>query len=407
MRTATDDQAWLITLVEVLKRCEMAQPDEIISEINSVTGIVGIEMTVYLADLEQVRLRPLPERGKPSPAPLTIDGTIAGRAFTQIKTVPAGDRAGPLRLWVPIVDDSERLGVADVLVLVPPASLTEFEVHQQRVETLIGLIAHLLATKRPYGDTLHQVRRTREMSVSGELLLAALPPLTFSCHRMVVSAILEPCYEVGGDAFDYAVDGPLADLVVLDATGHGLRAGLTATLALAAIRAARRNGEGLYAMARAVDTVLVEQFGDFRFATGVLAELDLDTGLMRYINAGHPEPLLMRRGKAIRALDGGRRLPMGLDDSAITVAEEMLEPGDRLLLYTDGVVEARSRDGQPFGLERLVDLAERSAVAQLPAPETLRRLSHKVLAHQDGPPRDDATILLMEWSRAAAERTYP
>jgi serine phosphatase RsbU (regulator of sigma subunit) len=114
--------------------------------------------------------------------------------------------------------------------------------------------------------------------------------------------------------------------------------------------------------------------------------------------------LLLRRGKVIRRLGRGRRLPLGLDDPQIDIAEESLEPGDRLLLYTDGVTEAQDRHGEPFGEQRLADLVERHAAAGLPAPETLRRLCHAALAHSDGPPADDATLLLLEWSPRAAER---
>jgi sigma-B regulation protein RsbU (phosphoserine phosphatase) len=109
----------------------------------------------------------------------------------------------------------------------------------------------------------------------------------------------------------------------------------------------------------------------------------------------------------VRNLDRGRRLPLGLDDAHVDVAEEILEPGDRLLLYTDGVIEAHSEDGTPFGSDRLADLAERHAAAQLPAPETLRRLSHHVLRHQHGPLRDDATLLLLDWSTAAVTEALP
>jgi hypothetical protein len=401
------DGAWLQALVDILERGKLAQPDELGREINAAMSPLGVDITLYLADLEQVRLWPVPEPGKSAPEPISIDGTVAGRSYMLVTTMPAGERSGPLRLWVPIVDDSERLGVADVLMYDPPTDLAAFQLCRERIETVVALVAHLVTTKLPYGDLLHQVRRTTTMGIAGELLRSMLPPLTFACHRMVVGAIFEPCYEVGGDAFDYAVDGAVARFVVLDAMGHGLSAGLGAAVALAAIRAARRDGHGLFAMAQAADTELTEQFPELRFVTGVLAELGLDNGLLRYINAGHPAPLLMRRGKAVLVLDGGRRLPMGIGDGSVTVAEASLEPGDRLLLYTDGVVQARGADDEEFGVDRLADLAERSTAADLPAPETLRRLSQAVIEHQYGPPADDATILLMEWSRTGPQQVHP
>jgi phosphoserine phosphatase RsbU/P len=177
--------------------------------------------------------------------------------------------------------------------------------------------------------------------------------------------------------------------------------------ALAALRTARRDGQDLSAMADAADTALTEQFTDVRFVTGVFVDLNTVTGTVRYLNAGHPRPLLLRRGKAVRQLMGGRRLPLGLGRGLGDAGEEHLEPGDRILLFTDGVVEAQDPDGVLFGVDRLVDLAERGAAAGLPGPETLRRLTHTVLEHQHGAARDDATLVLLEWSEEAAARTQP
>jgi phosphoserine phosphatase RsbU/P len=392
---------WHDALVTLLESTQQAQPDEIADCVSDAVQRLGLAVSCYLIDEEQQRLHPLPARGRPSGDSLKVDGTVAGRAFTMVTTQLSGPQDGPRRLWVPMVDSTERLGV--VCFDLGPAH-PEQDALRERCETLVNLVGHLLAGKLPYGDLLARVRRTRPMSTASELLIASLPPLTFSCERMVVSAILEPCYDIGGDAFDYAVDGLNVRFVMLDAMGRGLGACLTAVTALAAIRAARRDGHGLYAMARAADAALTEQFGRRTFATAVLGDLDLDTGLLRYINAGHPRPLVLRRSKAVRELTGGPRLPLGLDDSRIQVGEEMLEPGDRLLLHTDGVVEARDPAGEMFGVDRLIDLAEQAAVAELPAPETLRRLSQAVRQHQDSPARDDATLMLLEWSAAASRR---
>jgi serine phosphatase RsbU (regulator of sigma subunit) len=108
----------------------------------------------------------------------------------------------------------------------------------------------------------------------------------------------------------------------------------------------------------------------------------------------------MRHGKVVKELDEGRRTLFGIEHSSVTVAEEWLEPGDRIVFYTDGITEARTADGAFFGLRRLVDHLERAATAELPAPETLRRISHDVLAYQGGALRDDATLLIAEWASA-------
>ncbi|HYN92229.1 MAG TPA: PP2C family protein-serine/threonine phosphatase [Pilimelia sp.] len=398
------DLLWHEALVDLLHRTRMCQPDEVAGHVSAAAARMGLEVTIYLVDHEQLSLRALPEHAKPTPDPLPVDDGAAGEAFTLVKTVQAGGGNELQRLWVPLIDGAERLGVADVRVspnLPVDAPLI------RRCETLIGLAGHLVATKLPYGDALHIVRRSRPMSTAAELLLPLLPPLTFSCERLVVSAVLEPAYEVGGDAFDYAVDGSNAYLAILDAMGRGLSAGLAAAVALSALRAARRAGQDLPAMVAAADEALSGEFGEARFVTGVVARLDLDTGLLRYVNAGHPEPVLLRSGRVVDQLAGGRRLPFGLRDATPHIGATVLQPMDRLLFHTDGVVEARGADGRPFGVDRLVHLTEEHAAAALPAPETLRRLAHSVLAHQQGPPIDDATLLLLDWSSSAAERTQP
>ncbi len=128
---------------------------------------------------------------------------------------------------------------------------------------------------------------------------------------------------------------------------------------------------------------------------------------MRYLNAGHPRPLLLRRAKVVGDLEHGRRLRLGIADAGAPIGEAGLEPGDHLLLYTDGITEARTPDGDRFGTERLAALAERHAADRLPAPESLRRLAHAVGDHQQRDFADDATLLVMQWSSRAALRTVP
>jgi serine phosphatase RsbU (regulator of sigma subunit) len=79
------------------------------------------------------------------------------------------------------------------------------------------------------------------------------------------------------------------------------------------------------------------------------------------------------------------------------VAEEHLQPGDKLLFFTDGVVEARSKHEEQYGNERLVDSLERELQRDLSAAEMLRRLARSILDHRSGPLKDDATMLLLHW----------
>lgn len=306
---------------------------------------------------------------------------------------------------MPIVDGTERIGVLHARLPTGTDPTRADVIAGCRL--LAGIVGHLITGKSAFGDSLVQARRSRPMTPAAELLWQLLPPLTFATEQIVFSAVLEPCYDVGGDAFDYAVDGQLARFGIFDAVGKGMPAAIAAAVALGASRASRRAGGDLAAVAEAADRAIAEQFPDVRFVTAVLAELDLAAGRLRYVSAGHPPPALLRRGKAVRTLEGGRRTPLGVPPSRTAVAQESFEPGDRLLLYTDGITEARDENGVMFGPDQLVGLVERSAADELPVAETVRRLSHAVLDHQGGPPRDDATLMLLEWSPQAARRSTP
>ncbi|WP_446218893.1 PP2C family protein-serine/threonine phosphatase [Micromonospora sp. IBHARD004] len=395
----TTTEPWLRALADLLFRSHRLPPDQLTTVVDAALDGLGVTVTTYLVDAEQESLHPLPGPGRP--APLPIDTSLPGRAYTEVR-VRAGQDG---RLWVPVVDGTDRLGLLEMLL--PPGLDPTDEAVRDGARLIAGLIGHLVASKAAYADVMHRTRRTRPMTVSAELLWQLLPPLTFATDTVVVSAILEPCYEVGGDAFDYSLNGPRTALAIMDGVGHGLPAVLTTSVALSALRAARRAGADLPDQATAVDAAIRAQWTDGRFVTGVLADLDTATGTLRYVNAGHPAPVVLRHGRAVRALTGGRRTPLGVSAGPRTVAEVRLEPGDRLLLHTDGVTEARNAAGEMFGLPRLADLAERHIRSGLPAPETLRRLNRAVAGHRGGASRDDETIVLVEWSGEATARAEP
>jgi serine phosphatase RsbU (regulator of sigma subunit) len=260
-----------------------------------------------------------------------------------------------------------------------------------------SLVAELVVTRDAYSDVFSRLRRRRELSLAAEIQWELLPPLTYASDRVVLTGSLEPTYEIGGDTFDYAVNGPLVDLAVLDAVGHGLPAALLATAAVGAYRHARRSGLDLPAVAAAMDAVVAGQFPGSRFATAAVARLDLDTGLLRWVNCGHPYPLLVRDGVLVRPPACRPARPLGLLARDPDVCEVQLRRGDRVLFYTDGVVEARSPEGEFFGEERLADLVVRAELAGDPPPETMRRLMGSVMEHQAGQLQDDASIVMVEW----------
>ena len=367
-------------------------PDRVATAVAEHLADLGMtDVAVHLVDLAQRLLMPLAVEGVAPRLALDIDTTVAGRAFRSEQLVEEAADAGGIRLWVPLVDGAERLGVLGLTV-----AQTD-EATRRRASQLAAISAGLVVSKSVYGDSLVMARRRHEMDLAAELRWSLLPPLTYTNDRVAISGMLEPAYEIAGDCFDYSVNGDLLHLAIVDAMGHGLEASCMATLAVTSYRHSRRRELDLVGTFMAMDKVVADQFGPERYVTGQLGRLHTGTGRLSWVNAGHPQPLLLRGGHEVSALDCETSLPLGLGYVPAEVAEVSLEPGDAVLFFTDGVTEARCPEGEMFGRGRLADLfVTASAEGDVPA-EMMRRLVHSVLAHQQGRLQDDATLLLVEW----------
>ena len=360
---------------------------------------IGVELepddvVVYLADFAQTTLEPLPSLAGTTVASEAVATTMAGRAFVDGDLVWA-ERPEGIRVWVPIVESSDRTGVL---------ALTVAQLSEATAGTCLelGLMAgYLIATHARYTDLYNVHRRRRSLSLAASMQWDLLPPLVLKTDLVSVAALLEPAYEVGGDCFDYALNGTTLDLGMFDPMGHSGRSALMAALAVGSYRHYRREGRTLREIHAGLDAAVEQQFHP-AFITGQLARIDLVTGSLSWTNAGHPPPLLIRGGSVLSELVCSPTLPFGIgslmgDCPVVTVANEALEPGDSVLFYTDGVVEAHTRGGEQFGTERLADLASQHASDELEPEEVVRRIVRSVLEHQDQRLSDDATLMLFRW----------
>jgi serine phosphatase RsbU (regulator of sigma subunit) len=373
----------------VLEASHLASAADLPGVIAKCVERLGVrQYVVYVADYEQRRLVPLvPDRRADTHE---IDATMAGRAFRTIEIVEAPADGG-MRLWIPLLDGADRVGVVEVVT----DDISEGM--RTALQHVASLTAELMVAKDQYSDVYAIARRHHPMSLAAEMQWELLPPVTFENLQIAISGVLEPTYHIAGDSFDYAVNGDTAHVAIVDAMGHGFAATMMATVAVNAYRHSRRHGRTLEETYRSIDDVIGERFGIDQFVTMQLVELDGSSGALRWLNAGHPAPLQVRNGKFVGPLTCAPTLPVGFGGAVAEVATESLEPGDKLLFFTDGVIEARSPSGEFFGEGRLADLLVRAITAEVPPAETVRRLSQAILAHQEGDLQDDATLLLLTW----------
>lgn len=383
-------------LGDALRMAQQADPASIPEVVLKVAADLGAtDVVLYLVDFAQTTLEPLPDRTTHADLPKSeiVATTLAGRAFVDQRPAIA-ERDDGARVWVPIVEGSDRTGV--LAVTVPEAT----DAIVGRCEELGLFAGYLIATQARSTDLYNLHRRRRSLSVAASMQWDLLPPLVLKTERIAVAGLVEPAYDVGGDCFDYALNGAMFELGVFDPLGHGVKSALIAAMCIGSYRHDRREGHSLEQIHAHLDQAMTAEFPQ-AFATGQLARIDVDTGTMSWTCAGHPPPLLIRGSKVIGELACAPALPFGLGQLAVgtvaTIETDSLEPGDSVLFYTDGVTEAHAPGGTEFGVERLADLAGQHASDELEPEELVRRLVRAVLEHQNDLLNDDATMVLFKW----------
>jgi hypothetical protein len=371
----------------LLHESRTAAPDEVGSFLASRVGAFGMaDLSVYVTDYEQRSLVPIV--GSAATDAIPLDGSTGGTAFT---TASQGIEAvdGGSRLWSVVVDGAARLGVMAVTV-----DLADEET-RMLADSLAGVTAALLVTRGQCTDSYTVLQRSEKFSLAAEMQWGLLPPSSLDSGRVSVAGLIQPAYHVGGDSFDYAVNGDILDFAVFDAMGHGLESSQLAHLAVSSYRHSRRVGLDLPSTYTAMDTAIASRGGGETFVTCILGRLDLPTGALSWVNVGHPLPLLVRDGVLVGPLACAPTLPAGLGGDAPDPAHDLLRSGDRLFCVTDGVIDAHRPGGEDFGEERLEAFLSNASGTRLDAAETVRQLSHTVL-DLHGSLSDDTTAFLVE-----------
>jgi serine phosphatase RsbU (regulator of sigma subunit) len=376
-------------LARMVERATTTSPCDVFGLLDLLCELVGAKGARFLvADYSLRTLRPFDTTGPVGEAQ-TIAGTMAGRVFMGGEIQVTG--AHPTVVLVPLSEGASRIGVLEL----------EFDEWDgdvpEMLDPLLSIFVMSWVVKARYTDTAARARRSEPLSAAAEVQWDLLPPLSCATDQVAVSGILEPAYDIGGDSFDYAFDNECVDFVVIDAIGHGMSAVLMSAAAINSLRNSRRARRDLSDAYRIADESIASQFGHCYYVTGIMGTLDLRTGTLTWINAGHVLPMLVRNGTFAGPLPCKPSLPLGLGGSVVEVATSALQSGDRVLFYTDGITEARSSSGEFFGEDRLSDFLVRASLERLPTRDTVRHIADNTLTFSDDGLRDDATMLLLEY----------
>ena len=237
-----------------------------------------------------------------------------------------------------------------------------------------------------------------ELSVATKIQADMLPKDFPENDVIGLYAAMTPAKEVGGDFYDFFfVDDDHLALVMADVSGKGVPAALFCVVAKAIIRDKVMLGGDPASILYDVNNILCQNNSAGLFITVWLGILDLGTGVVEYVNAGHEYPIIGNGNTEVSVIESENCPPLAaMEDMTFTNERITLVPGGNLFLYTDGVTEAKSADGSRFGIERLVEALERSVNS---SPEQIVvDLKHEVDTFQpENDPFDDVTIMSVVW----------
>ncbi|PWU53762.1 serine/threonine-protein phosphatase [Micromonospora sp. S4605] len=367
-------------------------PDQVAEAADrAIRSTLGATRTdVFLADYRISGLWPVLDPELPEAGFLSCQG-MAQRCFSSQQPVLDGAGDGRCRLYLPLSVWGERLGVLLVEFPTAPGPATV-----EQAGDVAGELAVVLRAADRETDRYRRARRRERLSMAAEMQWELLPGRGVSHDAFQLAGQLEPAYTVGGDHFDWSLDGDRLTLTVLNGSGIGLSASLLTAVTVNALRNARRSGGSLTEQAElASDTVFYQHRGR-RYVATVLLELDTITGRVRAVDAGSPR-LLRLRGGAVDTIALEQQLPLGMFAEARYDLQEFdLAPGDRLFVVSDGVWAAAPADREAYG-EKAMARAMRSTRLQPPA-EAVGTVMRELHAwHADTDLRDDAVVVCLDW----------
>ena len=238
-----------------------------------------------------------------------------------------------------------------------------------------------------------------DLRIASKIQADALPPAAPEFENfpgIVLRGSMNTAKEVGGDFYDYfPIDENRICFLIADVSGKGTPAALFMMTAKTMIKDYALTKDTTSEIFTAVNARLCENNDEGMFATAWIGILDNRTMTLQYTNAGHNYPVLQRKGQPCELIEKVHGLFLGgMEFTRYKQGEIMLEPGDRLLLYTDGVTEAHDRENSLYGTDRLEKILENTKDA--PGEKVLESILEDINIFADGVPQfDDITMVVL------------
>src|SRR5688572_18650445 len=358
--------------------CEMVDAHEVTFLIADFSGRAVVRLT------SAGRVNGARSHGVEQAETLPLAGTVYEQVLRtqQVDIERVGNGA---RITVPVTDRGDAIGLLEMTLPRYPrqAEITD-------IASAAHALAYVVIAARRHTDVFEWGHRSTPFALAAEIQRRLLPS-AYTCEagQFTLAGWLEPAASVGGDTFDYTLDRSSLQVSITDAVGHQVSAALLATLLVGGLRNGRRKGLGLAEQAAYANDCLADNSAPGQFVTGQLLRVDLLAGTAGIVNAGHPFPLRLRDGR-VEEIDLRIGPPFGVvPGKSFDVQRFPLEPGDRIVLLTDGMQERNAVD--------LDVAAALAASADLHPREVVQELGAAILKETGGDRRDDATMVCIDW----------
>ncbi len=364
----------------------------------------GVLWTRFAQGLGSTRIELERGQGVAGDVARTLATTNITDAYTDPRFNPESDRRTGFRthsvLAAPILDSAGRL--LGVVQSVNKVSADRFDSHDEAL--MLAIASHVGVAMERAADTasrLENERLSEALKLASEIQMRMLPSGSITASDGLscdLQAFIRPARVVGGDLYDYALSDERLYFCIGDVSGKGIGSALVMALTKTLFRANVPYFDDAAKLTEAVNIRLCEETGPTMFVTAFCGFLDLRDGTLRFCNAGHDRPFILRHDGSVEIMDSKPGIALGVLPKFTYPLQQMtLAPGDAIFLYTDGVTEATD------GLERLFSLDRLGAILTRHAAKDARAIIDSVAEAVDrfvegAPQADDVTMLCLRYT---------